>query len=101
MKFLKQSLLTLFFASNALIGFGQVIDHWETVIYNTDQWNYFIGTSEPNSNWVNTGFSASGWSKGSGGFGYDDDDDNNDDCHHDDNNDDCDHNDGFNSRIDQ
>ena len=76
MKFLKQSLLTLFFALNSLIGFGQVIDHWETVIYNTDQWNYFLGTSEPNSNWVKTGFSASGWSKGSGGFGYDDDDDN-------------------------
>jgi len=26
------------------------IDHWETIVYNTDTWSYFIGNTEPPNN---------------------------------------------------
>jgi len=32
------------------------VDHWETVVYNTDNWSYFIGNSEPPSNWNQANF---------------------------------------------
>ena len=55
---------------------SQSIDHWETAVYNTDQWSYFVGTNEPSSQWMQPSFNASTWSTGPGGFGYDDGDDN-------------------------
>ena len=76
MKLLKQSSITLFLVLYSYIGYGQVTDHWETVVYNTDQWSYFVGNSEPNANWANPSFNASTWPKGSGGIGYEDEDDN-------------------------
>ena len=76
MKLLKQSSITLFLVLYSFIGYGQVTDHWETVVYNTDQWSYFVGNSEPNANWANPSFNASTWPKGSGGIGYEDEDDN-------------------------
>ena len=76
MKLLKQSSITLFLVVYSSIGYGQVTDHWETVVYNTDQWSYFVGNSEPNANWANPSFNASTWPKGSGGIGYEDEDDN-------------------------
>ena len=56
--------------------FSQTVDHWESVIYNTDQWNYFVGSSEPSSQWIQPSFDASAWLVDQGGFGYDDGDDN-------------------------
>ncbi|MDG1720820.1 MAG: hypothetical protein P8I31_06165 [Bacteroidia bacterium] len=76
MKLSKKSLITFLLAFYSFIGYAQVIDHWETVIYNTDQWSYFVGNSEPNANWANTSFNTSSWLKGSGGIGYEDEDDN-------------------------
>ena len=55
---------------------AQSIDHWETAVNNTDQWSYFVGTSEPSSQWMQPSFNSSSWSTGQGGFGYDDGDDN-------------------------
>ncbi len=55
---------------------AQVINHWETAIYNTDIWNYFVGTTEPDANWRSLSFDDSSWPQGMGGFGYSDGDDN-------------------------
>ena len=55
---------------------SQSIDHWETAVFNNDQWSYFVGTSEPSAQWMQPSFDASSWSTGQGGFGYDDGDDN-------------------------
>lgn len=55
--------------------FAQTIDHWETAVYSTDQWSYFVGTSEPSSQWMQPAFDASSWATGQGGFGYEDGDD--------------------------
>ena len=76
MKLSKQSLITFLCVFFSCIGYSQVVDHWETVVYNTDQWSYFVGNSEPNVNWMDPSFNTSSWSKGSGGIGYEDEDDN-------------------------
>jgi hypothetical protein len=41
----------------------------------SDIWHYFIGNSEPPSDWMSIGFDDSGWLEGPGGIGYGDDDD--------------------------
>lgn len=64
-------LLCVFFP---LFAFSQ-IDHWESVVLPGDNWNYLVPTSQPNANWNQPGFNASGWSSGPSGFGYGDDDD--------------------------
>lgn len=53
----------------------QSIDHWETAIFASDTWSYFVGTNEPPSQWAQPTFNDSGWLTGPGGFGYGDDDD--------------------------
>lgn len=65
-------LLFLFFSISS---FGQT-DHWETVVFETDNWDYLVPSSPVPSNWVNSGFIPTGWSAGPGGFGYGDGDDN-------------------------
>lgn len=52
------------------------LDHWETAIFSTDNWKYFVGSSEPPSTWNTNTFNATTWSQGKGGFGYGDNDDN-------------------------
>ena len=54
--------------------FGQ-INHWETVVYNSDSWEYFIGDREPPTNWMQPNFNDNNWKTGRGGFGYGDGDD--------------------------
>lgn len=51
-------------------------DHWETVVFETDIWDYHIGTSAPPTNWNQTTFTTTNWLSGQGGIGYDDNDDN-------------------------
>lgn len=51
------------------------IDHYETAIYNTDNWVYLIGNSEPSFNWTKLDYGESGWKIGKGGIGYGDNDD--------------------------
>lgn len=50
--------------------------HWETVINQGDAWKYFVGVSQPPSNWNSIGFDDSGWLTGNSGIGYGDGDDN-------------------------
>mgnify|MGYP003377802998 CR=1 FL=1 len=52
------------------------INHWETAVNNDDVWRYFIGNSEPPSNWETPGFNDLSWLIGEGGIGYGDGDDN-------------------------
>jgi hypothetical protein len=51
------------------------IDHWETVVFNSDIWSYRVGTSAPPPNWMQAQFNDSTWLTGPGGFGYGDGDD--------------------------
>jgi hypothetical protein len=55
---------------------GQFVDHWETAVFNNDIWSYFVGTSEPDTNWRSIYFDEASWMQGQGGFGYSDNDDN-------------------------
>jgi hypothetical protein len=53
------------------------IDHWETVVLETDTWHYFVGdTAAPPVDWQQPSFDASMWQNGQGGIGYADGDDN-------------------------
>ena len=54
--------------------FAQV-NHWETVVYGSDEWRYFIGNNEPPSSWKNVTFNDANWQRGKGSIGYGDDDD--------------------------
>ena len=51
------------------------INHWESVVLASDDWQYRLGDSEPSSQWMENGFDASSWLTGPGGIGYGDDDD--------------------------
>ena len=63
----------LIFASGE--GGDSYVQHWETVINWGDEWNYFIGYTNPPSNWRELSFDDSGWLNGPSGFGYGDGDD--------------------------
>jgi len=52
------------------------IDHYETAIYDNDNWNYLVPVIEPDTSWIYPGFVPTGWLNGPGGFGYADGDDN-------------------------
>ncbi len=73
----KLSFLTiLFLFSLNYMVHCQVINHWETAVYNTDTWKYFIGTPELDPNWRSLSFNDDSWAEGPGGIGYSDNDDN-------------------------
>ncbi len=63
----------LIFASGE--GGDSYVQHWETVINWGDNWNYFIGYTNPPSDWRELSFDDSGWLNGPSGFGYGDGDD--------------------------
>ena len=54
---------------------GSNVQHWETVINWGDSWNYFIGYTNPPSDWRELSFDDSSWLNGASGFGYGDNDD--------------------------
>ncbi|MCP4412719.1 MAG: hypothetical protein GY808_09170, partial [Gammaproteobacteria bacterium] len=54
---------------------AQETNHWETVVYASDSWSYFIGKSEPPVDWNKLSFVDSSWDIGPGGIGYGDGDD--------------------------
>ena len=62
-----------FFANGQLTN----IDHWETVVFETDTWHYYLGNlASPPSNWHQPTYTPTSWATGSGGIGYADGDDN-------------------------
>ncbi len=66
--------ILLFFIPSLLK--SQNIDHWETAVFDNDIWKYFVGSSEPDTNWRKLAFNDTGWLQGQGGIGYGDGDDN-------------------------
>ncbi len=52
-----------------------VLDHWEVPVYYNFPWKYFVGTSEPDTNWKKPTFNDAAWLTGQGGIGYGDGDD--------------------------
>lgn len=69
-------ILISFILLNFKPAFAQNLNHWETVVFDTDIWNYLIPSSEPDTNWRKLGFDDTSWNTGQGGFGYGDGDDN-------------------------
>jgi hypothetical protein len=67
-------LLSWFSFSFSVAGIHSV-DHWETAVYSSDIWKYFVGHSEPDTNWRALSFNDAPWPQGPGGIGYGDDDD--------------------------
>ena len=51
-------------------------DSWETVIYGSDEWQYFVGNQEPPASWKQSDFEDKNWLTGKGSIGYGDGDDN-------------------------
>ncbi|MFK7785015.1 MAG: CotH kinase family protein [Crocinitomicaceae bacterium] len=72
---LERVILTSFLSCIHLVSFAQV-DHWETVVYETDTWRYLIPSSAVSTSWNTLSFNDASWSTGQGGFGYGDGDDN-------------------------
>lgn len=75
MKKNKTTLLSIFLIFAYQLLFAQ-IDHFETIVYETDTWNYRLAVSEPPVDWMSKDFDDSNWQTGIGGFGYADNDDN-------------------------
>lgn len=72
----KLNILILLFASALVNPSFSQIDHWETVVFENDTWDYLVPSTTVNSAWNTVGFNTAGWSTGVGGFGYGDGDDN-------------------------
>ncbi len=68
-------LIILLLLSTSLLK-SQTINHWETVVFDNNSWRYFVGTSEPDTNWRKLSFNDASWLQGPGGIGYGDGDDN-------------------------
>ena len=52
------------------------VNHWETVVYETDNWKFLVPFASVPTNWNTIGFNDASWTNGIGGFGYGDSDDN-------------------------
>jgi hypothetical protein len=52
------------------------VDHWETVVYDNDNWSYVVPNATTSASWISPTFSVASWSVGPGGFGFGDGDDN-------------------------
>ena len=59
----------------SLQGMGQSIDHWETVVYDSMKWRYWLGTADPGATWNTPAFNDGAWPEGRGSVGYGDGDD--------------------------
>ena len=70
-----KSVLSALLLFVSLVSYSAV-DHWETVLYETNTWRYLSPTSPVSSTWINAGFNDASWSTGIGGIGYGDGDDN-------------------------
>ncbi len=66
------SALILFIALSA----NATIDHWETIVYETNTWRYLSPTAAVPATWINASFNDASWSTGIGGIGFGDGDDN-------------------------
>ncbi|MCY7410158.1 MAG: lamin tail domain-containing protein [Chitinophagales bacterium] len=56
-------------------GVKNPIHHWETAIYDSSLWSYYVPADALNEAWYLPGYDASSWLKGKGGIGFGDNDD--------------------------
>lgn len=75
MALMNSFILRLLFVFIPFMSFS-LIDHWETVVYESDTWRYLVPTNAVSTTWINPTFNDASWSTGIGGFGYGDNDDN-------------------------
>lgn len=68
-----RAIMPLLFTLTALSASAQY--HWESIVVESNEWNYQAATSEPASNWNQPGFNYNSWPLAAGGFGYGDSDD--------------------------
>jgi len=68
------SISFFFFLFFANIIFAQT-DHYETVVRDTQQWQYIVPTATTSASWNQPSFDASAWQTNMGGFGFGDNDD--------------------------
>lgn len=71
---MKQKLLTLLIFFITVSAAGQT--HWESIVTESDQFNYLVPASTPDPQWKQLDFDDSDWNTARGGFGYGDGDDN-------------------------
>jgi len=71
-----KSFLQFLFLCSISVTINAQTDHWETVVYENNIWNYTVPIAEPDTNWRKPTFTATGWLSGQGGFGFGDSDDN-------------------------
>jgi hypothetical protein len=64
----------MIYASNN--NFPYKVHHWEMAIDEDNDWRYYSGASQPDTNWRNLSFNESLWQRNPGGFGFGDGDDN-------------------------
>ena len=62
-------LLTIIFFSTTQ-AFSQIINHWETAIFNSDSLKYILPASEPSFTWRSLSFDETSWLSGPREFGY-------------------------------
>ncbi len=75
MKLLYQTVLSFVISSIGFHAIGQV-DHWETVVYEDDNWKYLVPTVAVSDTWIDISFDDVTWTTSPGGFGMGDGDDN-------------------------
>lgn len=61
------------FASDSNV--SSIVNHWETAVTASTSWKYFVGNSQPDTNWRNLSFNDAAWASGPGGIGFGDGDD--------------------------
>lgn len=66
------SFLLLFANGN---GIPSSVNHWETAVYDSSLWRYFVPVAPLPADWNLISFDASSWLQGMGGFGFGDGDD--------------------------
>ncbi|MBN2519905.1 MAG: CotH kinase family protein [Bacteroidales bacterium] len=59
----------------SLVVYSQDINHWESVVLNTSDSKYFVGTTAPDLNWQLLSFNDSTWLDGKASVGFGDGDD--------------------------
>ncbi len=67
--------ISVVFVFLAHLSFAQV-NHWETVVYDNDNWRYIVPNASTPTTWISPSFPVATWQVGPGGFGFGDGDDN-------------------------
>ncbi len=60
----------LVFSLIPVLSLNAQVNHWETAIYGTDTFRYFIGKQEPPTDWRTLNFNDNTWLRGKGPLGY-------------------------------